>query len=465
MTSATTAKVLRVALLQGGKIVEELLHTEPRPLTLGDELSVTFFTPGLGLPSKFTLFEQREKQTLLTVPMWFQGKLSLGGGPVVSLSDLRQRGLASTVGHVSHPEHKDRKVPVVRLVLPETTRGRLQFGEHTLLFQFVTPPPTPEVEIPVFAPGRWGVDWSYSAILLMSFVAHIGLIAWFNHLGPTHSVKLTELPTYIRKRLQQAYVPVLQKVPVKPRLTVRPKKRLRPAPHTRGPRVKPRCTPSHPCRPKTPSKAATGNHSPKTREQIKQDVSGRGLLGGLQGNRMDTLFGTPDGVAIQIRNATRGLKRGSRMAAAGTAQRRGSDRGTKALRVPTNTAVPSAPTRVQKKKRKVVRIKSRLKMQKLSAESSAISTDSMIRLLRRKLRSLQYCYERQLKSNHSLRGKISIRLTINRKGRVRKIEVEENELNSAVARCIMSRMKRWLYPRPQGRMAEVVVPFHFLPGS
>ncbi len=59
-------------------------------------------------------------------------------------------------------------------------------------------------------------------------------------------------------------------------------------------------------------------------------------------------------------------------------------------------------------------------------------------------KSIQYCYERQLKRNPNLKGKISVRFTIAPDGTVSNVELISSTLNNqAVERCVVSRIRRW----------------------
>ncbi|MCA9507620.1 MAG: AgmX/PglI C-terminal domain-containing protein [Myxococcales bacterium] len=67
--------------------------------------------------------------------------------------------------------------------------------------------------------------------------------------------------------------------------------------------------------------------------------------------------------------------------------------------------------------------------------------------LRRRERGIQQCYERALKTNTKLRGKVILEWSINEEGRVVKIRVIENTLgDSNVANCISDIIKRIRFP-------------------
>ena len=83
-------------------------------------------------------------------------------------------------------------------------------------------------------------------------------------------------------------------------------------------------------------------------------------------------------------------------------------------------------------------------------------------IIARKQRGSQSCYERELKQNPTLAGKLTLRLTIETTGRVSAIEVEENTLNSRVAKCVIRYAKRWRLPKPANKVT-IVLPMVFSP--
>lgn len=59
-------------------------------------------------------------------------------------------------------------------------------------------------------------------------------------------------------------------------------------------------------------------------------------------------------------------------------------------------------------------------------------------------KSIQYCYERQLKRNPNLRGKIVVRFTITPQGSVTDVKIVSSDLNNRkVEQCVINRIRRW----------------------
>ena len=83
-----------------------------------------------------------------------------------------------------------------------------------------------------------------------------------------------------------------------------------------------------------------------------------------------------------------------------------------------------------------------------------------------RLRAIQSCYERELKRNVTLKGKVVIRFTIGETGRVMGLpEVEEDTLqNQEVVNCIRNTIRMWVFPIKDNE-CPVAYPFVFAPAS
>lgn len=58
--------------------------------------------------------------------------------------------------------------------------------------------------------------------------------------------------------------------------------------------------------------------------------------------------------------------------------------------------------------------------------------------------AIKYCYERELKRHPTLKGKVTVRITVNADGEVADAEIVNSTLNNErVERCIITRIKRW----------------------
>jgi hypothetical protein len=85
------------------------------------------------------------------------------------------------------------------------------------------------------------------------------------------------------------------------------------------------------------------------------------------------------------------------------------------------------------------------------------------RVIRKHTREVKYCYEQQLQKNKNLAGRVIINFTISGTGGVVAASAGGGTLgNSAVSSCIASKVRRWVFPEPNGGgIVRVSYPFLF----
>ncbi|WP_394824789.1 AgmX/PglI C-terminal domain-containing protein [Pendulispora albinea] len=155
-------KVLRIGLVQGGRIVHERVVKQRVSVTVGADDAAMFPILAEDMPSSgalFLLFERRGDDYYVNFTPEMTGRIALRGG-IVALEALR------------------REAPSVRLT--EDARGRIVVGGSTFLFQFVPPPPAqPRPQLPLSA-TKGGVateiDWQLTIVAAFSFLLHFGFI-------------------------------------------------------------------------------------------------------------------------------------------------------------------------------------------------------------------------------------------------------------------------------------------------
>ena len=92
-----------------------------------------------------------------------------------------------------------------------------------------------------------------------------------------------------------------------------------------------------------------------------------------------------------------------------------------------------------------------------------IDREAVRRVIRSILSQIKSCYERQLRSNSSLEGKVIIQFEIIEQGRVRTAKAKSTTMNDAtVESCVAARIKEARFPEPPaGTVAVVDYPFVF----
>src|SRR5216684_2617791 len=195
MSSGNIPKILRVGVIQGGKIVEERHLRLHETVTVGQDAKNTFVVPASDLPSTFAVFEARHGQYDLVFTERMDGRVRFGNSDV-GFAGLRAQGLAKKRGNV--------------FVLPlnEAAKGKVVLGEVTLLFQFVKPPPEPvKTELPPSAKGSiWhSMDQLFFLVLAGSLLVHFsgaGYLACSPRVEE-HELSLDELPDRFARSREQ----------------------------------------------------------------------------------------------------------------------------------------------------------------------------------------------------------------------------------------------------------------------
>ena len=153
-------KVLRIGLVQGGKVLEERVIKRREHVTVGPSEKSMFVVAAGTLPPSFRLFELVGNDYCLNFLDSMTGRVALPTG----ISDL-----IMLKGHA-------RRTPqgAYQIRLTEDSRGKVVVGDTTFLFQFVAPPPVqPKPQLPVSVMrGASGIDWATTMIAAFSFMLH-----------------------------------------------------------------------------------------------------------------------------------------------------------------------------------------------------------------------------------------------------------------------------------------------------
>ena len=177
----TGPKVLRLCLVNAGRVLEERVIKQRTTVTIGTSEDTTFTVANAAVGQSFKLFELVGGEYVLNFTDAMTGRLALPSG-ITDLASLR--GQAKRTGNVSQ----------VRLT--DEARGRIVLGPLTFLFQFVAPPPVqPKPQLPLAVRGGFSstIDWTLTILAAMSFLVHFGLIGalysdWMDEPIPADSV-------------------------------------------------------------------------------------------------------------------------------------------------------------------------------------------------------------------------------------------------------------------------------------
>ena len=427
-TSAGT-KILRVGIIQGGKIVEERHIRRPDSVSVGQDAKNTFVIPASNLPPTFPVFDFRGTHYYLLFTERMEGRVRIGPTDL-DFAALRSQKLAQKRGSV------------YALQLDDSAKGKVSLGEVTLLFQFVPPPPAPTRMAlpPEFRGTLWtSMDHVFFAILAASVLLNFSGAACIalSAKPPDSDVTLDELPDRFAKLL----------VP--------------PPPEADKPKEEPKGEE------KVEKKEVKKKEKPASDEArkaaIAQKVQSKGILkilgaSGGQGALKDLLgegTGTQD-VASALKGAQGGLVVAT---TGGVGGPRGGGAGSAAGIGDVGTA---GGGNVSLGNKGDARVSGRVSAASPEVDSADVDREALARYIKARLTAIRGCYEKELKRNPTLKGKVVVRFNITPAGRAGDIRIEENSVGSAeVGQCIANLMRSWVFPFKPPDEVAVQYPFLF----
>ncbi|HEX9297395.1 MAG TPA: AgmX/PglI C-terminal domain-containing protein [Polyangiaceae bacterium] len=165
MPQVSGPKVLRIGLVQGGRVIEERVIKHRSHVTIGPSEKSMFVVPSQNVPPNFRLFELIGNEYHLNFLDGMTGRVALQTG-ITDLAALRGQARRSAQGGY-------------QVRLSEEARGKVVVGETTFLFQFVAPPPVqPKPQLPVSVKSGLSnqIDWTMTIIAAFSFLFHFGMV-------------------------------------------------------------------------------------------------------------------------------------------------------------------------------------------------------------------------------------------------------------------------------------------------
>jgi len=463
MAETGNPKVLRVGIIQNNEFIEERLLRKRHSVTVGQATSNTFSVPSSALPRQFTLFEFKAGAYHLNFKPGMSGKVAVDDQPL-DLDALKQRGLARPSGEG------------LSMVLSEQSRGRVVLGDVTLLFQFVAAPPPPSrLQLPADVRGGLlrGLDWPFVSVMLGSFVFQVFSIAFIV------SRDYPEPPRGI-DTLPDRFVRLLENREEKPKIKEEKK-------DDEAKEVDPDKEKEEPLAEKVKPERKT-EKAPLTEDQVRKKVEGQRIanvrnktilkyIGTVGGDGAGTIVDTlKDGAtdvkmaeafdgATGLEVATGDSQMRDRRTAAGVAGGTGAVAG---LEDGALEARGTGPVATGAKAEAEVRGSVQLK--RLSDDdvvgTGALSSDRIAQVVSRRKSAIKTCYEKQLRHNGKLAGKVKVQFTIEQSGRVSSANVVEDTVGDPlVGKCIANNILRWRFDRPEGGSVTVAFPFVFAPSN
>jgi len=445
MAADNPHKVLRIGVIQGGKIIEERVLPPRQPVTLGSARGNTIVVPQAGLPASTLVFScQGDRYTLLFAD-GAEGRIQ-GPQGSADFGALVSQGLAR--------RQDDRHAVQVN----EDQRGKVVLGEVTLLWQFVAPPAeTPKAVLPREAKGNHfrSLDRLFASLLAISFAVHTGAYVALANTEIPKEVTLEEIPDRYAKVLIPERLPKPPPPPEEKKAEAVPEQK--PAEEKKADDKRKQEAPEQVAARKAARAAAVAKAV-----QSKGILKVLGALGpGTGTGAVADVFGTGGGigdVATALSGAG-GVAVANDPGAGGG--RKGGGQGEAAS---IGSLATSGGGKVGYGAKTEVRVSGSVAAEEAEVDSADIDQSKLAAFVKARMGLIKACYENALKRNPTLRGKISVRFTILETGGIADAAAALNSMGSPeVAACIVNTMRSWRTQfRPSGPVT-VEYPFVFSP--
>ncbi len=471
MATQNSQKILRIGIIQNGRIIEERLLRTRESVTVGEGARNSFAIIGNDIPQTHKLFDVRSGAYVLRFTAKMSGRISVGSG-AFDLSALRESGKAKSEGDS------------FAVQLDERSRGKLVVGEATILFQFVNAPPlrlAPTLPTHMrggplyFVANVMGLSGVFLVMLLVSAFLQIGS-AWYLIERVPPPQRATSL-----EQLRDQLVNILPDEPIVPE---EEEEEVEAEPEDEGTGeavaeedAEPTPVPERPQQPEPPTEVRRRDDT--IREEVAQQIQERSALqtlmagvdngastiadftGTLSNRSAEDIIGSQaqlgTGNGGVVASAGIGISDGSE----GTVGRVGIGEGGSGSSLAAE-AQPRENTQTERTRAVTGRIRGG---ESRTAGSGRVDQTQLNRYLNRQNARLQQCYNRELASNPSLAGRIQIEFTIEAGGSVSDASIRNNELNDSVANCILREVRRWRPGEVEGGSVTVRRTYLFEPGN
>jgi hypothetical protein len=443
--AATGPKVLRIGVVQSGRVTEERIIKQRSHVTVGPSEKNLFVVASTAIPASFRLFELVGSDYHLNFLDGMQGRVALPTG-ISDLNVLKGQARRTSQG-------------AYQVRLTEDSRGKVVIGDTTFLFQFVAPPPVqPKPQLPVAVlRGASTIDWNSTIIAAFSFLFHFLLLGaiysdWLDPIvddevavaGLIDSLKNLPPPPPVEEKPEEA-------TPDKPQEVAKEKAATPSAPAPAGP--------------KGPAAGALSEkeHAAVSNQLDQLEMATLGALstqgpataGVLKGGEVAT------GALDQAAASSAGVGVGSgdlKLGGGGGALRPGAAGGGLAGIGSTGrgagTEGTGAATKVQGPKGNA------------NVGGAAVtggSVSNAARVVAGMRAGFRACYQRGLNENPDAQGNIRLTIQVGPGGEVRNVTaVPSGTLPQSVVSCVQARARAAQFDPPEGGAAAIQVPVTFV---
>lgn len=469
-TKQAREKILRVGIIQNGRIIEERLLRNREAVSVGQKLTNTFVIASNAFPPSFSMFDIKGGKYQLNYTGKMSGRILLAKS-VHDLKSLQKSGKAkaSSGGWT--------------LELSERARGKVSLGDVTILFQFVNPPPLRKLpQLPanmrggllLFLASVMGLSGAFLASMIFSTVAQVGAVLWLVLMVPP-SPRVAGI-----EALPDRFVSIIEPPEEEPpELDPSDMDLAEDGIETEVEEEVEEDAPEEEPEDSGEEVVVEDNRSrDEIREEAREVVRQESALAAFYGGG-DTADGPTLGFTESLtdRRAEEVLANqtalGENAGSGGIVSRSGlgtssgaeGEVGRARVDGGGGSEVAAAATTERTEERDTVQVRASVRNRDAQTRGGTVDQDGLQRTLRRKRADIERCYERALAGDPELAGRILIEFTIGSDGRVSSASLRENTVGSSVGSCIEGRVRRWRFDPPEGGNATVRVPYILEPSS
>ncbi len=440
--AATGPKVLRIGVVQAGRVTEERIIKQRSHVTVGPSEKNLFVVASAAVPSSFRLFELVGNDYHMNFLDGMQGRVALPTG-ISDLNVLKGQARRTSQG-------------AYQVRLTDDSRGKVVIGDTTFLFQFVAPPPVqPKPQLPVAVlRGASTIDWNSTIIAAFSFLFHFLLLGavysdWLDPViddevavaGLIDSLKNLPPPPPVEEKVEKVEEETKE-------ASKAPEETKAPAAGTKGP------APGHMSEKQA---AAVSNQLEQLEMQTLGALStaGPATAGVLKGGEVAT------GALDQAAASSAGVGAGSgdlKLGGGGGALRPGSTGGGLAGIGSTGRGTGDGTTGTAAK---VAGPKGNANVGGAAVSGGTVSNAA--RVVAGMRAGFRACYQRGLNENPDAQGNIRLTIQVGPGGEVRGVSaVPSGTLPQSVVSCVQARAKAAQFDPPEGGSAAIQVPVTFV---
>jgi TonB family protein len=443
-------KVLRIGIIQGGKVVEERIVRRRETVSIGSSERNHFIIQAPGLQSRFDMFQLVGGDYILNFTDQMRGRVTLpGGGPPQELERLRASGGARNAG--THWQVK----------LNDNSRGNIVIGDTRLLFQFVVPPPVqPRPQLPAAARGGFvaGIDWLFTAFVVFSYMIFFGFVVYLDSAD-------WKIPPSIAERARQSQFVLAEPPPPPEESTEVTEEPAEEAAEEEAPAPTKQASGERPSQQESNAEATA-----RIREEARANAEALLLAAMGPGGALDDVLagGAVTSSAADVLAQAQGVgvatsQGGQLRTRSGGGSGLGGDLGS--LRAAGGEGATSTRGEGGEVVERVIRGRVNIGGGDAIGGSGEFDQSLVVQMIRSRQSAFRRCYETSLRNNPTLSGRVGVQFTIQPQGNVSGARATENStgdeaLSSCVVRVIAG--LRWR-EGPTGGSVSFSYPFVFAP--